>query len=73
MLKDCELLKKQNLALQEDFKKIKLNIANKEKEIKDIGKAKGKVEKKIKELEDQVTALTRDLSKEKEEKKKPYD
>uniref|UniRef100_A0A803NHD6 Uncharacterized protein n=1 Tax=Cannabis sativa TaxID=3483 RepID=A0A803NHD6_CANSA len=72
-LKDYELLKKQNSALQDGLKKAKLYMANKDKKIEDFGKEKDRVDKKIKKLEEQITNLTRNLNNEKEEKKKAYD
>uniref|UniRef100_A0A803Q8Z2 Peroxidase n=1 Tax=Cannabis sativa TaxID=3483 RepID=A0A803Q8Z2_CANSA len=65
-LKDYELLEKQNSALHEGLKKAKLDMANKDKEIRDLGKAKNKADEKIKKLENQIVNLTHDLNNEKE-------
>uniref|UniRef100_A0A803PW13 Uncharacterized protein n=1 Tax=Cannabis sativa TaxID=3483 RepID=A0A803PW13_CANSA len=72
--KDFDLLKKQNSALQEGLRKAKLDVATKDKEIKDLGKANNhavekakKIEEQtIKKLEEKIMILTRDLKVKKE-------
>uniref|UniRef100_A0A803QSG8 Uncharacterized protein n=1 Tax=Cannabis sativa TaxID=3483 RepID=A0A803QSG8_CANSA len=45
--KELDLLRKQNTLLQDGIKKLKLDVTSKDKDIKDLGKAKEQAEEKL--------------------------
>ncbi|XP_060969657.1 uncharacterized protein LOC133036903 [Cannabis sativa] len=68
--KEVELVKRQNVQLQEDIKKLKQDATSKDKEHEELRKAKKQVELEAKSAQMKVEEMSRDLEVEKENGKK---
>ncbi|KAM6583324.1 hypothetical protein CsatB_010326 [Cannabis sativa] len=71
--KEADSLKRQNAQFQENIKKLKQEVARKEKELEELSKAKEQAELKVKNSRATIEEMTRDLEAEKENGKKQYD